>query len=112
MHAQQPRQLFVEQLEPVTAHDQVMRRGQSRDDRRHQIQISLVRDAGERCELFFHQSRDPRCSHQLETEAVRGDARHFLEPAAGLSGNGDQTHLIKPMITYPALPSAKWIPAA
>ena len=47
-------------------------------------------------------------SHQLEFQAVRCDARHFLEPAAGLSRNGDQTHLILPMISYPAILSWKF----
>ena len=37
---------------------------------------------------------NPRFIDQFELEAVRGDARHFFEPATGLSGNGDQRHVI------------------
>ena len=73
-----------------------MRGGQTSHDRRNQIQVSLVGHRIERRELLGYQAGDPRGGDQLELQSARRDARHFLEPATGLSGNSDKAHLIRP----------------
>jgi len=76
--------------------------GQPRHNRRDEIEISLVGYGVEGREFFFDQRRDPGAVTSSKGKAIRRDARHFFEPAAGLSGDSDQTHLIQPMISSPA----------
>src|ERR1039457_2538773 len=65
-----------------------------RQDGRHQIGAGLPRHLGVRAKFVFDERVNPRFIDQLEPEAVRAEARHFFEPATGLSGNGDQRHVI------------------
>src|SRR5438105_1554151 len=90
----------------------MMGSGQPRHDRGDQVQISFVGDGFEWSEFLLDQGGDAGCGYQLEAEPVGGDARHFLESASRLSGNSDQTHLIQPMISYPAWPSSELISEA
>jgi hypothetical protein len=62
---------------------------QPRQDGGHQIGAGLLGHFGVRAKFAFDEGVNPRFIDQLEPEAVRGDARHFFEPATGLSGNGD-----------------------
>src|SRR5688572_7743861 len=54
--------------------------------------MGSIRYGRRRSEFVFDQPLQTALRYKLPAEALGRDPRHFLRPAAGLSGDGDQRH--------------------
>src|SRR5690606_32633927 len=91
-HPQRPAKVRPDLLGPFGAVDQVVFHRQASQDGNHRIGPGDIGNPQIRTELLRHQRFHARLRDEFEAEALGGHARHLLETASHLSGNGDQRH--------------------
>ena len=92
VHAQHAPEMAGLELASHGAIDHVSLGGHAGQDRRDQAGIGLVGNLRAGAEILLDEDLQAGLRQQLKAQTLRADARHFLEPAPGMTRNGDQRH--------------------